>query len=58
MKEPSTHSVPQMYLKLKPGQWRIAMLYRSVPQRNKDQAEHHREVCNNIESLSCECWKI
>ena len=55
---PHKHSISKGTLCLKPGQYRLVIMIRGVWQKNKNQAENHLRICNNIESLSCDCHLI
>ena len=58
MEEPNTHGITKFLLKLNPGEYRLIVILRGVPQKNKNQAEHHWRVCKNNELEKCKCHSI
>ena len=55
---PQNHSISKGTLCLQPEHYRFVIMIRAVCQQNKNQAENHLKICNNIESINCKCHLI
>ena len=58
MSKPNKHSITKALLRIEPGEYRLVILIRAVSKKNQRQAQHHLEICKNVESLQCQCHKI